>query len=77
MYDKELQNLGLCSELCSFSRKGSLSCHDKDASLKLRTIHKCFFYVPIKGRFQCYAALRCDEYGHFRTWHNYNADKTL
>ena len=34
-------------------------------------------FAPIKGRSQCYALLYCDGYGHLRTWHIYNARKTL
>ena len=45
--------------------------------LKLKTINKCLSSAPIKGRSQCYASLHCDEYGHLRTWHVYNAGKTL
>ena len=33
--------------------------------------------APIKGRFQGYASLNCDEYGQLRTWNIYNAGKTL
>ena len=46
--------------------------------LKLITIHKSpSSSAPIKGRSQCYAPLHCDEYEHLRTWHIYNASKTL
>ena len=45
--------------------------------LKLQTINKCLSSAPIKCRSQCYASLHCDEYTHLRTWHVYNAGKTL
>ena len=41
------------------------------------TIYRNHFPAPIKVRSQCYALLHCDAFGHLRTWHTYNAGKTL
>ena len=28
------------------------------------------FFAPIKGRYECYASLHCEEDGHIKTWYN-------
>ena len=35
------------------------------------------FSAPINGKSQCCCSLHCNEYRHLRTWHIYNAGKTL
>ena len=35
------------------------------------------FSVSIKNRYPCHALMHCEEYGHIRTSHVFNAGKTL
>ena len=43
------------------------SSYQEQLTIKLKTIHKSLFSVPIKGRSQCHASfLHCSGYGHLR-----------
>ena len=42
----------------------------------MKTIHKCFFYT-YERQISMLSLMRCEEYGHIRTWYIYNASKTV